>query len=205
MKRRQYLLLVGLTIIAGLVGGAVSNQVFMARPALAQGKKQYEKVITAEQFLVVDKDGKTRAIVGHPKDVHGIGIWLYDENGMRCGTFSATETPMLSFWTEKGPSAGKLLLTPTLISLDSHKSTLSLAIIGSFARMSVEFGKLSSSIMASPLGAHLDFYDPDGKLRSRLMTADIGLTSTGKASFMPFFAMYDKDGHIIWFAPDSTR
>lgn len=36
MKKRQYALLVALTIISGFIGGAISNRAFVARPANAQ-------------------------------------------------------------------------------------------------------------------------------------------------------------------------
>jgi len=36
MKRRNYLIFIALTIVSGLVGGAISNYLFMARPAVAQ-------------------------------------------------------------------------------------------------------------------------------------------------------------------------
>ena len=36
MKRKKYLLFIILTIVSGLVGGAISNYLFMARPAVAQ-------------------------------------------------------------------------------------------------------------------------------------------------------------------------
>lgn len=74
MKKRQYLLLVVLTIVAGLVGGAVSDWVFVARTAEAAKKvSQFEgmipasqdtthhKVITAEEFRLVDKGGRLLA------------------------------------------------------------------------------------------------------------------------------------------------
>ena len=42
MKRKQHLLLIVLTIVAGLIGGAVSNYLFMARAAVAQETKQHD-------------------------------------------------------------------------------------------------------------------------------------------------------------------
>ena len=58
MKRRQYLLLVALTVVTGLIGGAVSNWLFMARTAEAQETKKHEKVVKAEAFLLVNKEGR---------------------------------------------------------------------------------------------------------------------------------------------------
>ena len=80
MKRRQYLLLITLTVVAGLIGGAVSNWLFVARTAEAQETKKHEKVVIAEQFRLVDKEGNLRGAIGlsgkeAPK------LWFYDEGG----------------------------------------------------------------------------------------------------------------------------
>ncbi len=60
MKRKQYLFLIAITVVAGLIGGAMSNLLFMARSAVAQNTKQHEKLVMAEGFRLVDKNGKER-------------------------------------------------------------------------------------------------------------------------------------------------
>ncbi len=79
MRRRKYLLLVVLTVIAGLIGGAVSNWLFVVRTAGAQEKRalevefeQSKKVVVAEEFRLVDGQGKELGKLaigtdGHPK------------------------------------------------------------------------------------------------------------------------------------------
>ena len=57
MRRRQYLLLVILTAISGVIGGVVSGWLFIALPVYAQGEEQNEKVIKAEEIQFVDKKG----------------------------------------------------------------------------------------------------------------------------------------------------
>ena len=80
MKKRHYLLLVALTVIAGLAGGAISSQVFTARKAVAQLTQDHERVITAEQFQLVDKEGNMRVVIGmSPK--RGPVLGFTDENG----------------------------------------------------------------------------------------------------------------------------
>lgn len=44
MKRKKYLLFIILTIVSGLVGGAVSNYVFMARPAIAEESDLFNRL-----------------------------------------------------------------------------------------------------------------------------------------------------------------
>lgn len=53
MNRKQYLLLVALTVVSGLIGGAVSNRVFMARSAVAQSNN----VLEVEMLRIVDENG----------------------------------------------------------------------------------------------------------------------------------------------------
>ena len=53
MEKRQYLLLIVLTVISGHLGGAVSNWVFMARTAVAQDEIERKNVITAERIELV--------------------------------------------------------------------------------------------------------------------------------------------------------
>lgn len=62
MKRRQYLLLVVLTVVAGVIGGAVSNRLFMARAAVAQEVPTVEEVVIAKKFMLLDDKGNLRSI-----------------------------------------------------------------------------------------------------------------------------------------------
>lgn len=97
MRRSQYLLIVTLTVISGLVGGAASNWLFMERTVVAQEEK-HNKVIIAEEFRLVDEDGKICAILGkNPEDTEengwpsGLvrrGLWLYDKNNDKCASIS---------------------------------------------------------------------------------------------------------------------
>ena len=61
MNRRQYSQIVILALIAGLVGGIVSNQFLMGQPFLPEKNGLQEKVIRAESFEVVDQEGEVLA------------------------------------------------------------------------------------------------------------------------------------------------
>lgn len=77
MSRRDYWLMVAAVSLAGMVGGALSAWVFSNAPAFAQ---QRFKVVNAEEFLLVDKTGKTRAGLG--LDGNGeIGLILVGKGG----------------------------------------------------------------------------------------------------------------------------
>ena len=60
MDRRQYLLLVVSAFLAGLVGGVVSGWIFIA----AWQPEQQDRVITAEEFRLVDEEGSVMVRTG---------------------------------------------------------------------------------------------------------------------------------------------
>ena len=76
MNRKQYLLLVVLAIIAGFIGGALSGRIFTARET-----KGYEKVVSAEQFRLVDEKGDLIARTGTIGARTEPSLILYDKDG----------------------------------------------------------------------------------------------------------------------------
>ena len=78
MSSRQFLLLVALTVVAGLVGGAVSNWVLVS----ATGEtKQYEKVVAAQEFRLVDEEGALVARTGPVGNWDEPSLTLLDSRG----------------------------------------------------------------------------------------------------------------------------
>ncbi|WP_342349235.1 hypothetical protein [uncultured Nitrospira sp.] len=61
MNTRQFSILVMTTLLAGVVGGALSNLVFMNAGVSAEESEEPKKVVTAEEFRLVTKDGHPRA------------------------------------------------------------------------------------------------------------------------------------------------
>jgi hypothetical protein len=61
MKDKPYFLMLVLAILAGFVGGTLASRGFMAAPVFAQKEVNPPGVIEAEEFRLVDKDGKTAA------------------------------------------------------------------------------------------------------------------------------------------------
>ncbi|WNM62235.1 hypothetical protein [Candidatus Nitrospira neomarina] len=61
MNTRQFGILVMTTLFAGVMGGALSNLVFVNTGVLAEETEQTKKVVTAEEFRLVTKDGQPRA------------------------------------------------------------------------------------------------------------------------------------------------
>jgi hypothetical protein len=79
MSRKEYVLLAVLTVISGLVGGALSNRIFSASPAHAGLTARHEACLQAEAFQLLDPDGNVRAELAiHPDG--NPGLTVIDEN-----------------------------------------------------------------------------------------------------------------------------
>ena len=61
MKTRKNLLMILSVIFASLIGGVLINVLFMTQISVAQVGKAPEKVISAQEFRLVNASGKTRA------------------------------------------------------------------------------------------------------------------------------------------------
>ena len=66
MKTKPQLFIILLATLAGFMGGLISNHIFETRSAFAVKGTHYQKVIMAEEFRVVDKDGKILGRFGIP-------------------------------------------------------------------------------------------------------------------------------------------
>lgn len=95
MTKKQNSLMLVLALVAGLVGGVVSSWFLMGQPVYAE--KEAQKVIEAEEFRLVDRQGKIHAelSMGH-KDFPGvaaslqlygkdayIGLWIMNDGTPR--------------------------------------------------------------------------------------------------------------------------
>ncbi|MBM4119780.1 MAG: hypothetical protein ACKOBZ_02125 [Nitrospira sp.] len=79
MTRMQYAVLVAAAMVAGFLGSALSERLFVVSVAVAQSKSNS---LTAEEFLLLDKAGKVRAGLG--LDANGeIGLVLTSRDGSR--------------------------------------------------------------------------------------------------------------------------
>jgi len=61
MKRKQQLTVILLAAFAGFIGGLISNQIVQTPSAFAEKGYVNQKVVIAEEFQVVDQDGKIEA------------------------------------------------------------------------------------------------------------------------------------------------
>lgn len=64
MKSMQSGLFLALALVAGFVGGFISNQIVANKSAFAENEQKPRKVIVAEEFRLVDQNGTPRAKLG---------------------------------------------------------------------------------------------------------------------------------------------
>jgi hypothetical protein len=69
MKNNHLLLIILLATFGGFAGGFISNQIFQTKPAFAQKTPSHQKVVIAEEFRIVNKDGKILGSFGTPSYV----------------------------------------------------------------------------------------------------------------------------------------
>ena len=79
MNRRQYLLIVALTVVAGLIGGAVSNYVFMASEAVADDKQGLEYISAVAKTEVAI--AQTKQEIARNAFPSVVLLVMEDENG----------------------------------------------------------------------------------------------------------------------------
>jgi len=92
-----------LSLLAALVGGMVLNQLVVGKAAFAQKEAESHKVIVAEEFRVVSKEGKVLASFGSPAGEPG--IVLFNRAGQIRAVLSlasAEQTPILSLLDKDG-------------------------------------------------------------------------------------------------------
>ena len=206
MNRRQYLLLVALTVVAGLIGGAVSNRMFMARTAVAQNNAVpieeklkeavkelllYKKVISAEGFRLV-KDGKEFGRFAVSPD--GIPeLVLLDKNGSEGVVLKVG--PGLGAGLDLGSKPGSGHRAGLYVSSDGN-SGLYLCDKDSFGPR-VKLSTLSSGMPA------LTLYDEKFKPRVMLGSTEFKGISTAAIRNRSKYslALFDKDDRVIWSAP----
>jgi hypothetical protein len=81
MSRKPQGISIVLGLISGLVGGVVASPFLAGTPVFAEKAFQEPKVIRAEKFEIVDKNGRVRGEFGLRSDGTPV-LRLYDEDGI---------------------------------------------------------------------------------------------------------------------------
>jgi len=217
MRKKQYILLVALALIGGLVGGTLSNQVFLNKVVFAE--KKIPKVVEAEEFRLIDKNGKIIAHLGmnvrsSPElriltpaygnrkrtgviisaSKYSSNIWLFGEKtkiSMAVNSHPGINSPGIQNAEIKIGFSGWSGLA------DAIKSGKQLERNSSSIRLNI--GE-SEGIISGP---SVILTSKSGKTHAVLGRVELEVTSTGETrerleSSLVFF---DRDGKSIWSAP----
>ena len=191
MNKKQCSLLLVLSLLAGLMGGIFANQFFLGTPVLADNKIESQNVVMAEEFRLVDKEGKILSTWG--MYAGGPGIVLFNKSGQFRAVFSLTspdEGPVLTFADNKG----------------NHRAIVGLgAGRQPYVTLRDQTGKERISLSLGDDGdPYLALYDQEENERAVLGTIDATkLKRTGaiEKRSVSSLVLLGKDGQITWKTP----
>ena len=191
MNKKQFSLLLMLSLFAGLVGGMLTSQFFLGTPVLAEKKVGAQNVVIAEEFRLVDKEDKILSTWG--MYAGGPGIVLFGKNGQFRAIFSLTspdEGPILTFADNKG----------------NHRATVGLgAERQPYVTLRDQAGKERISLSLDDDGdPYLALYDQAENERAILGTMDsmkLKRTGTIEKRSVSSLVLLGKDGQITWKTP----
>ena len=191
MNKKQFSLLLMLSLFAGLVGGMLTSQFFLGTPVLAEKKVGAQNVVIAEEFRLVDKEDKILSTWG--MYAGGPGIVLFGKNGQFRAVFSLTspdEGPILTFADNKG----------------KHRATVGLgAERQPYVTLRDQAGKERISLSLDDDGdPYLALYDQAENERAILGTMDsmkLKRTGTIEKRSVSSLVLLGKDGQITWKTP----
>lgn len=98
MTGRQYWSVLIMAVVGGVAGGFLSARLFPDEAVWAQ---QRSRVVNSEEFLLVDKTGKTRGGLGLGAD-GGVGLILTDKEGTKTLYLSPDEPQALRLSDKSG-------------------------------------------------------------------------------------------------------
>ena len=102
MKPKPYRLITAAFLLGLLLGGAAFDRVFNDRTVYARGPSDPAKVIAAEQFLLVDKDGRPKAKLGLWPNGRP-GLFVYDADGIPRTSFNVVaDGPKITLMDKDG-------------------------------------------------------------------------------------------------------
>ena len=192
MSKKQYSFIVVLAFVGGLVGGVVSNQLLLSQPAHAEKKAQPSKVIEAEEFRVVDKDGRKRAQL-MLTELDSPALIFSDENELIRLQMQLVPKgfPVLWFRDANGLLKASLTLRPTgdvLFTLGAKESIVK---------------ENTAEIFVGKAGAKVSLYDDNGKLRTVLGSTTFRERKRGtiKKRSLSSLVLFNNIGDVVFQTP----
>jgi len=191
MSKKIYSLIIFLALSGGLAGGILAGHLFTTPPVMASKTWEPQKIVAAEEFRLIDQEGRILSTWG--MYAGGPGIVLFSKNGQFRAVFSLTspeEGPVLTFADKDGV----------------HRATVGLgAKRQPYLALRDQAGKERISLSLNDKGdPYLVLYDQGENERAVLGTLDLtkikrtGIIEKGTISS---FVLRGKDGEVNWKAP----
>lgn len=180
MSRIQYAFLVLAALVCGFFGGTLSNLFLQAPP---EDDKGHKNIIVAQEFHLVDHEGRERWVLNLSKDGEP-SLTFVNKNGWAPMAMGINQEglPYFNMVLEPGRKGG-----PSLILMDSRmKSRALLGVRGD----------------GEP---HLSLLDQNGIERLSLGSTEFPNPLTGivEKRPLPSITLFDESGKPLWSAPES--
>ena len=150
---KPYGLTLVLVMLAGFAGGMASNLLFQPQTVFDGKKGQTPKVITAQEFRLVNQEGKIRARLRVIPRIGGSSLILMDQKGRQRTEISlnAIGEPRLVFKDQEGGEIAELsyLAGKTNLRLEGKNGTR-ISVMGGPRPGVVIFNKNSELIWSAP-------------------------------------------------------
>jgi hypothetical protein len=174
-----------------VVGGAIAGRLFFSQDAAAQAAPGPSRVVTAEEFQMVDEKGTVRAALS--MSMGGPGLILFDKGGKFRAVLSLAtgeDSPVLSLGDGEG----------------NHRATLALRVNGEpYLALLDKGGKVRISLTVDKeKGPRIALLDSNEQTRAALGSVDLTkVTGTGAIETQQpvSLVLFDKDEKPIWKAP----
>ena len=187
MIKKQYVPIVLIALVAGFVGGKLSNLMLIGESVFADNRTSHEKVIRSESFTLVNKNGEYRGELrvqkdGNPsfvladKDGKFRFLFLITDDRVNLNLKDVDEKTWFSLFNSKGP-------TMNLFDKDGHVRT-----------------SLSLDINGEP---SLELKDKGSLTRVALGGVKLKSPKTGSAvkRAASSIVLFDVDGKVLWSVP----
>ena len=194
MSKRFSILLVVLTIVSGLIGGAITGRIFTPKVAIAEETTQ-SKVLTVEGLRVVDKDGKLLMNLGKgdkaPLDSYGLFVFDNSGNVVVRATIDVGKGKILvsgeagNAMMSVGKSGGGVIVTDKSGEVGAM---IGVKESGGVVAVNDKSGEARATMDADESGGSFCVVGKDGEPK-----AVIGVSEDGNGSIV----LFDKDGYEL--------
>ncbi len=190
MNRKDLSIVVIVAVVAGLIGGAVISTLFQTGLVSAQESPKLQKVIMAEEFVVISEPGKGYANL--KASPNGVTLYLSYGDGPNA-TISAS------------PDGVLLYLTNTPLETSSSNIVLTLRKDGeAFLSMNGKRGEEQVYLTTGKDGSpFIRLKDVNGRTRTVLGNTSFVHPQTGVVERRPpsSLVLFNEKGNVIWKAP----